>query len=48
MSDVFVSLEEAAVFEGVIYDTLQKRVKRSPQQYKTKTQPREEIGRAHV
>ena len=48
MSDVFVSLEEAAVFEGVIYDTLQKRVKRSPQQYKTKTQPREGGGKDQV
>ena len=48
MSDVFVGLEEAAVFEGVVYDTMKKRVQRSPQQYKTKTQPREGGGKDQV
>ena len=35
MPDVFITLEEAAAFEGVSYDTYQKRVKRNPKQYKT-------------
>lgn len=48
MSDVFVSLEAAAAFEGVDYFTLQKRVKRNSQQYKIKTQPREGGGKDQV
>ena len=48
MSDVFVGLEEAATFEGLDYFTLQKRVKRNPQQYKVKTQPREGGGKDQV
>ena len=48
MSDVFIGLEEAAAFEGVAYDTFQKRVKRNPQQFKTKTQPREGGGKDQV
>ena len=45
MSDVFIGLEEAAAFEGIKYNTLIQRMKRNPQQFKTKTQ---QIGRAHV
>lgn len=48
MPDVFITLEEAATFEGISYDTLQKRVKRNPSAYKTKTQPREGGGKEQV
>lgn len=48
MSDVFITLEEAAAFEGLDYFTLQKRVKRNPRQYKAKTQPREGGGKDQV
>lgn len=48
MSDVFIGLEEAAAFEGVAYDTFQKRVKRNPKEYKAKTQPNEAGGREQV
>ena len=48
MPDVFITLEEAAVFEGVSYDTLQKRVKRNPAQFKTRTQAREGGGKEQV
>ena len=45
MPDVFITLKEAADFEGVKYDTLQKQVKRNPQQFKTKSQAREGGGK---
>lgn len=48
MSDVFIGLEEAAAFEGVTYEAMKKRAQRSPQQYKTKTQPREGGGKSQV
>ena len=48
MSDVFTTLEEAAVFEGVKYKTMAQRIARNPQQYKTKTQPREGGGKDQV
>ena len=48
MQDVFITLEEAAAFEGVSYDTFQKRVKRDMQQYRTKTLAREDGGRDQV
>lgn len=48
MSDVFIGLEEAAAFEGVTYEAMKKRAQRSPQQYKTKTQPREGGGKDQV
>ena len=48
MPDVFITLEEAAAFEGVSYDTYQKRVKRNPKQYKTQTQAREGGGKDQV
>lgn len=48
MADVFIGLEEAAAFEGVAYDTMQKRVKRNPKEYKTKAQPREGGGKEQV
>lgn len=48
MSDVFIGLEEAAAFEGIKYNTLIQRMKRNPQQFKTKTQPREGGGKDQV
>ena len=48
MPDVFIGLDEAAEFEGLDYFTLQKRIKRNPQQYKTKTQPQEGGGKDRV
>lgn len=48
MPDVFIGLEEAAAFENVDYFTFQKRVKRNPEQYKAKTQPREGGGKNQV
>lgn len=48
MSDVFITLEEAATLESVGYDTFQKRIRRNPQQYKTKTQAREGGGKEQI
>lgn len=41
MPELFVTLEEAATFEGITYATMQKRIKRCPTAFKTKTQPRD-------
>lgn len=48
MPEVFITLEEAAAFEGVKYNTLVQRIKRSPSSFKTKTQPREGGGKEQV
>ena len=48
MPDVFIGLKEAAEFEGVKYNTLVQRIKRSPNQYKTRTQPQENGGKEQV
>lgn len=48
MPEVFITLEEAAVFEGIKYNTLVQRMKRSPATFKTKTQPREGGGKEQV
>jgi len=48
VSEVFITLEEAAAFEGVKYNTLVQRIKRSPSSFKTKTQPREGGGKEQV
>lgn len=48
MPEGFITLEEAATFEGVGYDTFQKRVKRNPQQYETRQQAREGGGKDQV
>ncbi len=48
MSDVFITMKEAAELEGVSYEALKKRVSRNPKQYKTKTQPNEAGGREQV
>ena len=37
MPDVFITLEEAAAFEGITYEAMKKRAQRSPKQYKTQT-----------
>lgn len=48
MSDIFITLEEAAAFEGIRYNTLVQRLKRNPQQYKTQAQAREGGGKDQV
>lgn len=48
MSDVFITLREAAAFEGITYQGMTSRVARNPKQYKTKTQAREGGGKDQV
>lgn len=48
MADVYVTLEEAAAFEQMPYDTLKKRVQRDQRQYKIRTQPNGKGGRDQV
>lgn len=48
MPDVFITLEEAADFEGVSYEAMKKRAQRSPKLYKTQTQAREDGGKGRV
>ena len=48
MPDVYITLEEAAAFEGISYKGMTSRVARNPKQYKTKTQAREGGGREQV
>jgi len=46
--EVYIPLEAAAEFEGVGYDTMQKRIKRNPAAFKTKALPREGGGKDQV
>ena len=48
MPEGFITLEEAAIFEHISYETMKKRVQRSSQQYETKTQTRESGGKDQV
>lgn len=48
MPDVYITLEEAAELEGIGYDTMQKRIRRNPAEFKTKTQPRESGGKDQI
>ena len=48
MSEIFVTLEEAAVFEGVVYETMKKRIQRNPGGFRVKSQPREGGGKDQV
>ncbi len=48
MSDIFITLKEAAEFEGIGYKALAQRIARNPQQYKTQTQAREGGGKDQV
>ena len=48
MPEGFITLEEAAAFEGVKYNTLIQRMKRNPQQYETRQQAREGGGKDQV
>ena len=45
MPDVFITLKEAAEFEGITYKGMTSRVSRNPKQYKTRTQPQENGGK---
>lgn len=48
MPDVFITMKEAAEFEGITYKGMTSRVSRNPKQYKTKTQPQEGGGKEQV
>lgn len=48
MPEAFITLEEAAELEGVKYNTLVQRIKRSPSAFKVKTQPCEGGGKERV
>ena len=48
MQETYITLEEAARFEGIDYFTLHKRISRSPAQYKTRTEAREGGGKELV
>ncbi|MCI8857455.1 MAG: transposase, partial [Clostridiaceae bacterium] len=48
MTDIYIMLKDAATFEGVSYDTFQKRVKNNLSQYNTKVNARVGGGRAEV
>ena len=48
MQETYITLEEAARFEGIRYNTLIQRMKRSPAQYKTRTEVREGGGKELV
>lgn len=48
MQETYITLEEAARFEGIRYNTLIQRMKRSPAQYKTRTEAREGGGKELV
>lgn len=48
MPDVFITMKEAAEFEGLTYKGMTSRVSRNPKQYKTRTQPQEGGGKEQV
>ena len=48
MPDVFITVKEAADFEGIKYNTLIQRITRNPKEYKTKAQPNDAGGRDQV
>ena len=48
MPEVYITLEEAAGFEGIKYNTLIQRMKRNPSAFHTKTQPRPGGGKEQV
>lgn len=48
MTDVFITLKEAAALEDVKYKTFMQRISRNPQQYNTKIQTRESGGKDQV
>mgnify|MGYP000399889083 CR=1 FL=1 len=48
MQETYITLEEAARFEGLEYEAIKKRVQRSPAQYKTRTEAREGGGKELV
>ena len=48
MQETYITLEEAARFEGIKYNTLIQRMKRNPARYKTRTEAREGGGKELV
>ncbi len=48
MSEIYITLEEAAELENIKYNTLIQRMKRNPKAFRTKTQPRENGGKEQV
>lgn len=48
MADAYITLEEAAEYEGIKYNTLIQRMKRNPEAFKTKTEPAVNGGKERV
>lgn len=48
MAETYLTLEEAAAFEGISYEAMKKRAQRAPKQHKAKNQPTENGGRPQV
>ena len=48
MHDAYITMEEAAAFEGITYKGMTSRIARNPDQYDTKTQAREGGGKEQV
>ncbi len=48
MLDAYITLKEAAAFEGITYQGMTSRLARNPQQYQTQTQAREGGGKDQV
>ncbi|WP_417048205.1 hypothetical protein [Dysosmobacter welbionis] len=48
MQETYITVEEAARFEGVEYEAIKKRVQRNPPRYKTRTEAREGGGKELV
>jgi len=48
VSEIYITLEEAAELEGVTYEAMKKRTQRNPVLFKVKTQPRENGGKEQV
>lgn len=48
MAEVYISITDAAAFEGITYNAMKKRIRYSPKQYKTKTQEAETGGKPQV
>ena len=48
MQEEYISLEEAAAYEGTSYEAMKKRVQRDPRQYKAKASTRETGGKDQV
>ncbi|CAH8719593.1 hypothetical protein WDD9_005606 [Paenibacillus melissococcoides] len=48
MAESYISLEEAAKFEGVSYDIIKKKIQRNPEEFKTKTDQSQNGGKPRI